>query len=152
MPRGLPPQIPLTSSDPAPSPQTGDTILMPVPSSFNDITQNVSLKNYIGWVWYDREFWLPKAWTDNKTRVMLRLESAQYNAIGVSYCGNSVAIRREELKIHTGGEEGGSLGVLKFTWGGGGGGESGSIKIHPGGREPGSREALEYSPLQIISW
>lgn len=65
-----------------PLPKTGDTILMPVPSSFNDITQNVSLKNYIGWVWYDREFWLPKAWTDNKTRVMLRLESAQYNAIG----------------------------------------------------------------------
>lgn len=58
--------------------------MMAVPSSFNDITQNVSLRDYIGWVWYDREFWVPTSWTDGKTRVMLRFESAHYNSIVVS--------------------------------------------------------------------
>ena len=57
--------------------------MMPVPSSWNDITQNVSLKDYIGWVWYDREVWVPAAWKDGKTRIMLRFESAHYNAIAV---------------------------------------------------------------------
>lgn len=56
---------------------------MPVPSSWNDITQNVSIKDYIGWVWYDREMWVPAAWKDNNTRIMLRFESAYYNAIAV---------------------------------------------------------------------
>ena len=63
--------------------QSGDTIPMPVPSSFNDITQNVSLRDFIGWVWYDREFWVPKSWLDGKTRVMLRFESAHYNSVVV---------------------------------------------------------------------
>ena len=57
---------------------------MPVPSSFNDITQNSSLREYIGWVWYDRGFWVPKAWKDGKTRTFLRFESAHYNTIAVS--------------------------------------------------------------------
>ena len=60
---------------------------MPVPSSFNDITQNVTLRDFIGWVWYDREFWVPKAWTDGSTRIMLRFESAHYNTIAVSQLG-----------------------------------------------------------------
>ena len=56
---------------------------MPVPSSFNEITQNNSLRQYIGWVWYDREVWVPAAWKDGKTRIMLRFESAHYNSIAV---------------------------------------------------------------------
>ena len=70
-------------------PQTGEVLTMPVPSSFNDITQNSSIRDYIGWVWYDREFWVPKSWTDNKTRIMLRFESAHYNSIAVSMCPSS---------------------------------------------------------------
>ena len=58
---------------------------MPVPSSFNDITQDPLLRDYIGWVWYDRQFWLPQVWKDGKTRIMLRFGSAHYNAIAVSY-------------------------------------------------------------------
>lgn len=27
-------------------------IPMPVPSSYNDVTQNASIRNYLGWVWY----------------------------------------------------------------------------------------------------
>ena len=59
---------------------------MPVPSSWNDVTQNVSIKEYIGWVWYDREAWVPTGWKG--MTVMLRFESAHYNAIAVSisYC------------------------------------------------------------------
>ena len=57
---------------------------MPVPSSFNDITQDRALRDYIGWVWYDRQVWLPAKWNDGHTRIMLRFESAHYNAIAVS--------------------------------------------------------------------
>ena len=63
---------------------------MPVPSSFNDITQNVTLRDFIGWVWYDREFWVPKAWKDGNTRIMLRFESAHYNTIAVSVVAREV--------------------------------------------------------------
>ena len=55
---------------------------MPVPSSWNDITQNDSLKEYIGWVWYEREAWVPSLWAG--LRIVLRFESAHYNAIAVS--------------------------------------------------------------------
>ncbi len=27
------------------------TILMPVPSSYNDVTQNITIHRHIGWVW-----------------------------------------------------------------------------------------------------
>ena len=61
--------------------QTGEVILMPVPSSWNDITQNVSIKEYIGWVWYEREAWVPASWAG--LNIMLRFESAHYNSIAV---------------------------------------------------------------------
>ncbi len=64
--------------------QSGDVIQMPVPSSFNDITQNASLRDFVGWVWYDRQFWLPSSWSNNKNRIVLRFESAHYNTIAVS--------------------------------------------------------------------
>ena len=54
---------------------------MPVPSSWNDITQNASIKEYIGWVWYEREAWVPALWTG--LGIVLRFESAHYNAIAV---------------------------------------------------------------------
>ena len=67
--------------------QTGDVILMPVPASYNDITQDTRLRDFVGWVWYDREFWLPSSWQSGRTRIMLRFESAHYNTIAVSsYC------------------------------------------------------------------
>lgn len=33
-----------------------DTIPMPVPSSYNDVTQDISIRDHIGYVWYEREF------------------------------------------------------------------------------------------------
>ena len=29
---------------------------MPVPSSFNDITQDAKIRDYVGWYWYQRDF------------------------------------------------------------------------------------------------
>jgi len=52
---------------------------MPVPSSYNDITQDMSIRDFIGWVWYDRDFFVPKSWHNNdKQRVVLRFESCHY--------------------------------------------------------------------------
>ena len=56
---------------------------MPVPSSYNDITQDRALRDFIGWVWYDREVYAPKAWKSELIRVVLRFESAHYNTIVV---------------------------------------------------------------------
>lgn len=56
---------------------------MPVPSSYNDITENSDLRDFVGWVWYDRQAWVPRSWVDGKTRIMLRVESAHYNSLMV---------------------------------------------------------------------
>ncbi|XP_074636652.1 beta-glucuronidase-like [Acropora palmata] len=75
--------------------QTGDVIAMPVPSSYNDITQDKALRDFIGWVWYDREVYVPKAWNSEDVRVNLRFESAHYNTI--------VWLNGEEVMKHSGG-------------------------------------------------
>ena len=54
---------------------------MPVPASFNDITQNKTLRDFVGWVWYETEFFVPTEWQDR--RVILRIGSAHYNTIVV---------------------------------------------------------------------
>ncbi|TTG47527.1 Beta-glucuronidase [Bagarius yarrelli] len=62
--------------------RSGPVVDMPVPSSFNDITQNPELRDFIGWVWYEREVWVPQRWLQNKdTRIMLRVGSAHYYAV-----------------------------------------------------------------------
>lgn len=74
---------------PCNSPQTGPVIDMPVPASFNDITQDPSLENYIGWVWYEKEVLLPPRWLqgDPAPRVVLRFGSAHYYSIVVRASG-----------------------------------------------------------------
>ncbi|XP_003416590.1 beta-glucuronidase isoform X1 [Loxodonta africana] len=62
--------------------ELGPTLDMPVPSSFNDVTQDRWLRGFVGWVWYEREATLPQRWTqDLGTRVVLRIGSAHYYAI-----------------------------------------------------------------------
>ena len=61
---------------------------MPVPSSFNEITQNVSLREFVGWVWYDRQVWVPGSWGGDSNCITIRFESAHYNSIAVR-CANS---------------------------------------------------------------
>ena len=64
--------------------QSGKVIPMPVPSSFNDITEDRNLRDFIGWVWYEKEVYAPRAWENNETRVVLRFEATNYNTIVVS--------------------------------------------------------------------
>lgn len=57
---------------------------MPVPASYNDITQDPTLRDFIGWVWYEREVFVPARWiSDEGTRVVLRVGSAHYYSIVV---------------------------------------------------------------------
>lgn len=61
---------------------SGPTLDMPVPSSFNDVGQDGQLRSFVGWVWYEREITLPQRWTEDLgTRVVLRIGSAHYYAI-----------------------------------------------------------------------
>ncbi len=55
-----------------------DTIPMPVPSSYNDITQNPRLRDHIGVVWYETAFFVPLAWSER--RVFIRFGSAAHAA------------------------------------------------------------------------
>lgn len=59
------------------------TIPMPVPASYNDITTESSLRDHVGTVWYDRKFFAPKSWA-NQQRVWLRFGSVHYEAFVVS--------------------------------------------------------------------
>ncbi|XP_066298840.1 beta-glucuronidase-like isoform X2 [Branchiostoma lanceolatum] len=61
--------------------QTGPVIDMPVPASYNDITQDRQLRDFVGWAWYQRSFYAPASWKNVKQRTVLRFESAHYNTI-----------------------------------------------------------------------
>jgi beta-glucuronidase len=52
------------------------TILMPVPASYNDITQNVTIHRHIGWVWYARDFYVH----NTAPRWVLRFQAVRYTA------------------------------------------------------------------------
>ena len=54
-------------------------IEMPVPASYNDITTDKSLRDHVGWVWYEREFAIPRAWQDQ--RIVLRFGSVTHHAV-----------------------------------------------------------------------
>ena len=64
---------------------------MPVPSSYNDITQNRTIRDFVGWVWYDRTFFYPKVDPD-RTKVMLRFGSAHY----------TTKVRDAKYRLHLG--------------------------------------------------
>lgn len=74
--------------------QTGPVIDMPVPASFNDITQDPNLENYIGWVWYEKEVLLPQRWLQDNLRVVLRFGSAHYYSVVVRCTGNCVCVSK----------------------------------------------------------
>uniref|UniRef100_A0A182RRY1 Beta-glucuronidase n=1 Tax=Anopheles funestus TaxID=62324 RepID=A0A182RRY1_ANOFN len=57
------------------------TIGMPVPSSYNDLTEDAALRDHVGTVWYDRKFFVPKAWSNGDDRVFIRFGSVHYDAI-----------------------------------------------------------------------
>ena len=55
-----------------------DTIRMAVPSSYNDLVEDSSFRDHIGWVWYEREFIISKNMLDE--RLVLRFGSATHHA------------------------------------------------------------------------
>nr|CAD7460959.1 unnamed protein product [Timema tahoe] len=65
--------------------QTGETIPMPVPASYNDITQDKAVRDHVGLVWYDRSFFVPDTWRQQGLRVWMRFGSVSYAAQVVSY-------------------------------------------------------------------
>ena len=54
---------------------------MPVPSSYNDISTESNLRDFVGWVWYYRKFYVSNSWSTDK-KVMLRFGSVHYTAEG----------------------------------------------------------------------
>jgi beta-glucuronidase len=56
-----------------------EAIPMPVPASYNDITQDAALRDHIGDVWYERTFFVPERWRGR--RVGLRFGSAAHTAV-----------------------------------------------------------------------
>jgi beta-glucuronidase len=56
--------------------QSTPVIDMPVPSSYNDITQNATLRDFVGVVWYETVNFVPANWAGS--RVMLYFGSAHY--------------------------------------------------------------------------
>ena len=52
------------------------TIPMPVPSAFNDVTQNITVHRHIGWVWYAKNFYLH----NTAPRWVLRFQAAHYES------------------------------------------------------------------------
>jgi beta-glucuronidase len=55
---------------------------MPVPSSYQEMSSEREKRFHIGWVWYEREFWVPGDWKDGR-RVFLRFGSVNYYAMVV---------------------------------------------------------------------
>lgn len=75
--------------------QTGDVLPMPVPSSYNDITQNATIRDHVGWVWYDTRFYAPQRWNGSEQNVFLRFGSVHYVAV--------VWLNGEQVLKHVGG-------------------------------------------------
>jgi beta-glucuronidase len=54
------------------------TLTMPVPSSYNDLTQDAALREHVGMVWYERDTFVPLHWMSR--RVVLFVGSANHHA------------------------------------------------------------------------
>jgi beta-glucuronidase len=53
---------------------------MPVPASYNDITQDKAVRDHVGVAWYDRTFYVPQKWNSADTKVWLRFAGVHYAA------------------------------------------------------------------------
>ncbi|PBC27457.1 Beta-glucuronidase [Apis cerana cerana] len=58
--------------------KVGKVMQMPVPSSYNDITTSSELRDHLGAVWYQRTFFVPSSWREQ--RVFVRFGSVHYLA------------------------------------------------------------------------
>lgn len=53
-------------------------INMPVPASYNDVVEDAAVRDHVGTVWYDRQFFIPTSWQGE--RVWIRFGSVNYEA------------------------------------------------------------------------
>lgn len=58
---------------------------MPVPASYNDLSTDISMRDHVGTVWYERNFFIPKYWAMNNQKIWIRFGSVHYSAIVVSF-------------------------------------------------------------------
>lgn len=75
---------------------SGNYERMPVPASFNDITERREVRDYSGWVWYDRKFFVPASWKAAGGGVSL-LRFGSVNYLAAVYVNGAHAVN------HTGG-------------------------------------------------
>lgn len=69
---------------------------MPVPSSYNDITSNNTIRDYLGWVWYQTEDIIDvEDWRNS--RVVLHFGGIHYYTNVVTTRFNLVGIRYSKL-------------------------------------------------------
>ncbi len=59
-----------------------EILMMPVPSSYNDIGVSSAVRDFLGWAWYEREFFVPQRWKSDNLEVKLRFGSVHYTAVG----------------------------------------------------------------------
>lgn len=48
-----------------------ETLLMPVPASYNDLYEDAELRDHIGWVWYEKEIIVPQRFLIKKSYFVL---------------------------------------------------------------------------------
>lgn len=60
-----------------------DLLLMPVPSSYNDILTSLDGRDHLGYVAYERIFYVPEDWLGNG-HIWIRFGSVCYSALVVS--------------------------------------------------------------------
>lgn len=53
---------------------------MPVPSSYNDITVDATIRDFVGWAWYQREFFTPARWKTDKLKIFIRFGDVHYES------------------------------------------------------------------------
>ncbi|MBD3942108.1 beta-glucuronidase [Microbacterium sp. NEAU-LLC] len=63
----------------------------PVPASYNDIFTDPSIRDHVGWVWYQRIVRVPRGWTDE--RVIVRVDAATHHS--VVYVGDVLVAEHE---------------------------------------------------------
>ena len=61
---------------------------IPVPASYNDIFVNPSLREHVGWVWYQRTVRVPRGWSGE--RIVLRIDAATHS--GRAYVNDELVV------------------------------------------------------------
>ena len=79
------------------------TILIPVPAAFNEITQNISIYQHIGWVWYARDFYIH----NTAPRWIIRFQAASYES--------RVWVNGQSAVNHSGGHLPFEADIIPFT-------------------------------------